>query len=54
MTAEVPLPRGRRALRLLRVRRTRPKDLGPAQSAPHTEAGPGAPDVWLAGLRLGS
>ncbi|MFF0183639.1 hypothetical protein [Streptomyces sp. NPDC005244] len=52
-----PRPDGHNSVRGLFARRTRPRAGAPAPSAPAREArrtDPGVPDVWLAGLRLGS
>ncbi|WP_369255638.1 hypothetical protein [Streptomyces sp. R35] len=58
MTTLVPMHRTRTVLALLLPRLRRPMRRTPAappESVPHgpTGDGPGAPDVWLAGLRLG-
>ncbi|WP_330302612.1 MULTISPECIES: hypothetical protein [unclassified Streptomyces] len=59
MTTLVPTHRTRTFLALLPPRLRRPMRRTPAappESVPHGPAagdGPGAPDVWLAGLRLG-
>ncbi|MEU8793566.1 hypothetical protein [Streptomyces sp. NPDC048643] len=52
-----PRPDGRNGLRALFARRARPRAGAPFPSAAARESGRpdhGAPDVWLAGLRLGS
>ncbi|MFE9810499.1 hypothetical protein ACFYRN_16745 [Streptomyces sp. NPDC005227] len=52
-----PRPDGHNSLRALFARRARPRSGASVPSAPARETrrtDPGAPDVWLAGLRLGS
>ncbi|MFE2297643.1 hypothetical protein ACFXAW_05545 [Streptomyces sp. NPDC059445] len=50
--SSVPVRRARRALGVLLARRARPKRAA-VWAAPAAEGVPSAPDVWLAGLRLG-